>query len=181
MTNHLITQLVATYDQNPRLGVNDVARIFDLEPSAAKLALVSGGSKRYVEEGAAVVGSKKKFREAIVERAIATMEDLLEAEDPNIRFKAGEFILKVDIGAIGKAETTVNNFVQNNLHIINDQLRRGLEAREAARNRSVSGSVCNDVHNRRGLPEPATDGIPLASEGTRAVCEPLPEGDFIPA
>jgi hypothetical protein len=182
MENTQIAQLVAAYDANVEVHIDDLAELFGMTTETVKQALFAGGSKRLMSEGTLLTGSRKTFTNAMVKRAVATIESCLDSYDDSIRFRAAELIIKVDTGAIGKPEVrNVTNFIQQNLNILDDTIRRGLEAREAARNGNVPRPAHDDVHNRRGLPGGEIACIPVASERTGVVCEPLPEGEFIPA
>ena len=85
----------------------------------------------------------------MVKRAVATIESCLDSYDDSIRFRAAELIIKVDTGAIGKPEVrNVTNFIQNNLNVLDDTIRRGLGSKEAA-NGNIPRPAHDDVHNRR--------------------------------
>jgi len=182
MENTQIMQMVAAYDQNNRITVDGLAELFGMTPEATRQALFAGRSKRLLAEGETLTGSKKLFTQAMVQRAVANIVALQDSHDDNVSFRASELIIKVDVGVIGKPEVrSVTNFIQNNLNVLDDTIRRGLEAREAARNGNVPRPAHDDVHHRRGLPGGEVESIPVASERTRVICEPLPEGEFSPA
>lgn len=181
--NAIVTCLVSTYDKNPLLSLEVIAEQFQLSVDTARYILSTNGSKRAVAEGIVESGgSEKLFKKHMVNKAVALADRCLSDEDldMNIRFKVLELVVKENIGAF-KLHSVINSITHTNIHLTDKIFQEANEARNAARNRMLSGSTCNDVPDRSRVQDAEIVCTPLASEGSGGVCRELEEGNFEPA
>lgn len=181
--NAIVTCLVSTYDKNPGLSLEEIADQFQLSVDTARYILSTNGSKRAISEGIVESGgSEKLFKKCVVSKAVALIEGCIDNDDVdmNIRFKAAELVVKEKIGAF-KLHQVTNNITQTNIHLTDKIFQEANEARNAARNRMLSGSARNDVPDRPGIQDAEIVCLPVASEIPGGVCRELEEGNFEPA
>lgn len=111
-TPALKAQLVSTFDRNPHLKMEEIADAFGLELDTVKLVLETNGSQRIAEAGSILYGTRKLFKQHVLNKVTETIENLVENEDPLIQFKACELVLKVETGSMAP-KNVLNQFNQN--------------------------------------------------------------------
>lgn len=143
------TEQIVNMFENLGLDISQISDALDLEKGAVEFALVSNSSK--YRQSLAVKETGKTdgvsisrtnlFNNDEVNEAARVFIAQLMSEDEHIRQKAAKFIINESKGRHDTVKNLKQVNTQFNVTIVNDQLKRAREAKEAAKSKHITVNV----------------------------------------